>query len=124
MRSLALALLTIYTAALLAPAIVFVNFFLQRDSIIKELCVERAKPLEQNCCKGSCHLKKELKKAGGEQDPSPNTPPRTRTVEIIALLPEPVPTTCPGCNIMDFPTGTHRQLTGYRATLDHVPWLS
>lgn len=44
------------------PSLVVLQFQLNREEIIRTRCVQRALPEESNCCKGSCHLKKELKR--------------------------------------------------------------
>ena len=38
--------------------IILVNFQINKDYISKNLCVQ--KEVKNNCCKGSCHLKKQL----------------------------------------------------------------
>lgn len=48
---------------------ILINFQLNREYISKNLCVQ--KKFKNNCCKGSCHLKKELKEEEKkEQSPS------------------------------------------------------
>lgn len=44
-----------------AKLVVFVNFEINKNTIAKTKCVQRFK--KKNTCKGSCHLKKQLKKA-------------------------------------------------------------
>lgn len=44
------------------PSLVVLRFQLHREEISRTKCVQRALPEERNCCKGSCHLKNELKK--------------------------------------------------------------
>ena len=40
---------------------IYVSFKINQDRIAKTLCVQ--KEIKNNCCKGKCHLEKELKKA-------------------------------------------------------------
>lgn len=49
-------------AQLFGKYIVIAGFELNKEDIVKELCVQKEKP--NNCCQGSCHLKKELEKQG------------------------------------------------------------
>lgn len=44
------------------PSLVLLDFQWNRAEIIRDKCVQRSLPEEKNCCKGSCHLKKELEK--------------------------------------------------------------
>lgn len=75
MRRLLAYLLIIATSLpLLLTAFVLVRFQVERDRIIQERCVERFKPIEQNCCKGSCHLEKQLKEQEGLEQGVPVAP--------------------------------------------------
>jgi len=53
-----LAVLTLY---ILRPVIPFVEYAVNKDYIVKNLCINRDKP--KSCCEGKCHLKKELSKS-------------------------------------------------------------
>ncbi len=74
-RALASLLIAVISLPLIMTVFVFVHFHLDRERIIKEVCVERFKPVEENCCKGSCHLEKQLKEPEG-QEQGPKAPPR------------------------------------------------
>jgi len=56
--------------AILTPeitkSVVFLNFLSSKKYIAKEICVQRK--IKNNCCKGSCHLSKELKKVETPQE--------------------------------------------------------
>lgn len=47
-------------AQLFGKYIVLASFEINKEYIVKELCVQKEEP--DNCCQGSCHLKKELEK--------------------------------------------------------------
>lgn len=50
---------------------VLINFQINKEYITKNLCVQ--KEVEDNCCKGSCQLKKQLdEEAKKEQSPASN----------------------------------------------------
>ena len=50
---------------LVRPAIPFVEYIVNYDYIVKELCENREKP--QLKCNGKCHLKKELAKTASQE---------------------------------------------------------
>lgn len=49
-------------------ATVLIRFHLERDRIIKELCVQRALPAAEQTCHGQCHLMKQLQAQEAPQD--------------------------------------------------------
>ena len=48
--------------------IILINFQLNKEYIAKNLCVQ--KEIEDNCCKGSCHLKQQLQEEE-KKEPAP-----------------------------------------------------
>lgn len=73
----------ILVICLVAPMLmrnaVLISFFMHREKIAKELCIE--KDNEKSCCKGSCQLKKELNKV--EKEAGESTIPATGKIEIL-----------------------------------------
>lgn len=69
--------------ALLAPIVmrdvVLIHFYLNRDRIAKELCVEKENA--KSCCKGTCQLNKELGKV--TEETSQDQLPATGEIEIL-----------------------------------------
>lgn len=59
-RLISISILTSLLVCQFAKLIVVINFELNKISISKTKCVQRFK--KNNTCKGSCHLKKQLKK--------------------------------------------------------------
>jgi hypothetical protein len=53
-------LLSVLAAYLVLPVIPIVDYLINKEYIAKNLCVNRDKP--KSCCKGKCHLLKQLKK--------------------------------------------------------------
>ncbi len=51
---------------LLNQSLIYYSFLIQRDYIVKNLCVERFK--EENTCQGCCQLEKKMKKADPEKN--------------------------------------------------------
>lgn len=60
-RVLSILLLMVILSPSLTKLWIAVDFKINQDFIAKELCVK--KEVENNTCQGTCHLKKELKKA-------------------------------------------------------------
>jgi hypothetical protein len=54
---------------------IYVSFKINQDRIAKTLCVQ--KEIKNNCCKGKCHLEKELKKADEQRRWNPEDLYRT-----------------------------------------------
>ncbi len=54
----AILLLLIYGTEILAPAMPFVDYYVNKDYIEKNLCINRDNP--EMHCHGKCHLKKEI----------------------------------------------------------------
>ncbi len=63
-------------------SIIVIDFELNRDYFAKELCVK--KDIPDNCCKGSCALKKELKRED-EREKSPSSGISAKS-EIVYFL--------------------------------------
>ncbi|MCB0806516.1 MAG: hypothetical protein KDC05_12015 [Bacteroidales bacterium] len=67
----------------LNQALIYYNFLIQRDYIVKNLCVERNK--EVNTCQGCCQLEKKLNEA--KPDNKTDLPfPDTKVKEITVFL--------------------------------------
>jgi hypothetical protein len=106
---------------LLLPSAVVVHFHVKRAEIIATQCVERAKPVERNCCKGSCQLKKELKKASAATD-APTAPPRIEPYLPIAVLPAAEVSRTTAVHTVTQPLYSVALCEGHRSSLEHVPW--
>jgi len=122
-RSFGVVLVLAMLFGIALPTAVLVNFTLNRAEITLTKCVERFKPIEKNSCKGSCHLKKEMKKAAGEEGDAPAAP-RLETVEIIALPPTERTEAFAQATVASYPLLRESVLLGHRASVDHVPWLA
>jgi hypothetical protein len=59
-------LLLVLVAYLVLPVIPIVDYLINKDYIAKNLCVNRDKP--KSCCKGKCHLVKQLKKTSSSTE--------------------------------------------------------
>lgn len=71
---LAYGLIAMMALPFVLTATIIVRFHLERDRIIREVCVQRAVPEAKRTCHGQCHLKKQLdeEKEAGPADASPS----------------------------------------------------
>lgn len=82
--------LVILVVYIFRPVFPFIEYAINKDFIIKNLCINRDKPL--SCCEGKCHLAKQLKKSNdNNNDPKDkNTNKRIRNEETKEFLSIPV----------------------------------
>jgi len=106
---------------LFLPSLVLLHFHMKRAEIIVTKCVERFKPVEQNCCKGSCHLKKQLEQADTDTNES-SVPPRIETTALVAVVPVAVVPVVAGAAHLYHPAVIPGLPEGHRSVLEHVPW--
>lgn len=69
---------------LLKPVLPLGEYLLNYDYIVKELCVNKDKPVMH--CNGKCHLMKELAKNAAEDTPSSEKKTYVTQHEIFAVL--------------------------------------
>jgi len=74
-------LFIVMTAYLILPALPVIDYLVNKDYIAKNLCVNKDKP--KSCCKGKCHMVKQLQKTNqnSEKDPK-NTSNRIQLKEL------------------------------------------
>ena len=60
------------------------NFEMNRDIIAQTLCVKKAEP--ENCCKGSCHLKKQLDSDEKKQEAPGRTKRNSEEVQFCQIF--------------------------------------
>ncbi|WP_026990380.1 hypothetical protein [Flavobacterium subsaxonicum] len=65
------------------PVMPVLEYILNYDYIVKELCVNKAKP--QMHCNGKCHLMKELAKAAEKEKPASDKKVATQQAEVLFL---------------------------------------
>ena len=106
---------------LFLPTMVLLHFHVKRAEIIATKCVERYKPVEQNCCKGSCHLKKQLEQADPVRN-EPSAPPRIETTPLVAVVPEAMASVVANPEQRYHPAVIPGLPEGHRPVLEHVPW--
>jgi len=73
-----------YLSMWLKPLFPYIDFELNREYIIKTLCVERDKKV--NTCQGQCHLNKQIEKnSSQEEEKQKEIPGRTYENETLYL---------------------------------------
>lgn len=122
-RTLAVLLVLAITLPMVITACVLIRFHMDRDRIIREVCVQRARPIEQNCCKGMCHLRKQLKEQDGEER-GPRSLPRIELREEPAITDDTVDQVpvLPACARTFGPEAAFGFAAGYRSITEPVPW--
>lgn len=68
---MALFLITAMSLPFVFTGAVIIHFQLERDRIIRELCVQRSLPEGMRTCHGQCHLKKRLQAEAPQHVPAP-----------------------------------------------------
>ncbi len=63
----------LYVIAMLRPVMPVINYYINYDYIVAELCENKDKPVLK--CNGKCHLTKELKKVNNGVDSEQKAPP-------------------------------------------------
>jgi hypothetical protein len=78
-------LLLILAAYLVIPVMPVIHYLINKDYIAQNLCVNKDKP--RSCCKGKCHMVKQLQKANpnSEKDPK-NTGNRIQVKELNEFI--------------------------------------
>ena len=70
-RIYALSLLFILVFYIFRPILPYIEYAINKDFIVKNLCINRYKP--HSCCEGKCYLEKQLKKSSdSNNDPKDN----------------------------------------------------
>ncbi|MFN4199292.1 MAG: hypothetical protein ACK4FS_09730 [Flavobacterium sp.] len=68
---------------MLKPIIPFVEYALNYDYIVKELCEQKEE--EVNTCNGKCHLSKRIQETSDDSNSSLPTEKKTEQVELLFL---------------------------------------
>jgi hypothetical protein len=78
-------LLLVLGAYLIIPVIPVIDYLVNKDYIAKNLCVNKDKP--KSCCKGKCHMVKQLQKTNKNTDNDPkNTGSRVQLKELNEFI--------------------------------------
>ena len=74
-------LLIVMAAYLIIPALPVIDYLVNKDYIAENLCINKDKP--KSCCKGKCHLVKQLQKTNQNPEKEPkNTGNRIQINEL------------------------------------------
>jgi len=76
-----LILLLVLAAYIIIPVVPVIDYLVNKDYIAKNLCINKDKP--KSCCKGKCHMVKQLQKTNKNTDNDPkNTSSRVQLKEL------------------------------------------
>lgn len=74
-------LLLVLSAYLIIPVLPVIDYLVNKDYIAKNLCINKDKP--KSCCKGKCHMVKQLQKTNPNSDnDTKNTNKRVQLKEL------------------------------------------
>jgi len=76
--------LSVLILYMIRPVIPFIEYALNKDYIVKNLCINRDKP--KSCCAGKCHLKKELAKNDTSENEGKNNSKNPQQKQISEFL--------------------------------------
>ncbi len=107
----------------LAQVWIVANFYINREEIIAESCVERNKP--KNCCQGSCQLAASLQKVN-HTSPQAETHPNIsiQNFEYFSELISVEVGTPQKIHSLIFCTNTVKTMSGHFPDISHPPCLS
>ena len=78
-------LLLVLGAYMIIPVIPVIDYLINKDYIAKTLCINKDKP--KSCCKGKCHMVKQLQKTNKNTDNDPkNSSSRVQLKEINEFI--------------------------------------
>jgi len=74
-------LLLVMAAYLIIPVVPVIDYLVNKDYIAKNLCINKDKP--KSCCKGKCHMVKQLQKTNKSTESDPqNTGNKAQLKEL------------------------------------------
>lgn len=122
MRFTAHVLLLALLASVFAPAIIVGDFIVERDRIVRELCVQRLVPEEMRTCHGNCYLSKTLRKVDQQERTLPDELRSMRLPEVV-ITGYPLRLSASGfqCSITGIPE-LCAICDGWAFASDPVPW--
>ena len=114
-------MLGLFVGLMLAPLAVLLEFHVHRDSIERELCVQRDVMESMRTCHGECQLAKRFKAL--EQESGTEFPTERIEVRLEPRVPisEGVAMLSLEASDLVFPSITASELEGTTAVLEHVP---
>lgn len=122
MRTAASFLLAHFLVVLLAPAFVVVDFWVERDRIERELCVQRMVSGPQRTCHGQCYLMKQLERTE-QRGKDMSTELRVFRLDDMAVEHAvPMLAFLPSADRPVWPALREGPRTGHPPVLEPVPW--
>ena len=122
MRAAAILLLAHFAVVLLAPALVVADFWVERDRIEQELCVQRMVPGAQRTCHGQCYLMKQLHKTEQREKGMPTELRAFRLDDMTSDRTEMALPSAAEAALPAWPVWAEKACAGHTSALDPVPW--
>lgn len=123
-QHISIALTTAFVFGMLWQTFTIINFYINRETITEEHCVNKNKP-ESNC-KGQCHLEKQLEVSTPDQEETKKTNGSTKTSFLLLVFASPQHDS--GINSIDFQKpnfkGNVKNTESYHATLLDPPQMT
>lgn len=108
-------------AELVAPAVVVLDFLVERDRIAKEICVQRLTPESMRTCHGQCYVMKKLRSVEQQERDLPDCLRAMRMDDAMPLEMRSISGQQFGASLR-WPTHDTRTLPGSVPSPEHVPW--
>ena len=119
-------LLLVMAAYLIIPVVPVIDYLINKDYIAKNLCINKDKP--QSCCKGKCHMVKQLQKTN--PNPGNDTKDTNKRVQLKELNDFIVNNPCrlrleiTSVNYQKYSVSTYIELAGSAVFVPPKPGLS
>jgi hypothetical protein len=122
MRPLAIGLLIHFVAVLFAPAVIVADFWLEKERIEREVCVQRMVDDGERTCHGQCYLMKRLDRMEQRAHELPQELRSFQLGDMAAYDQDEIAPKRP-VDKRDRPRSRDdRPLSGHRVIGDPVPW--
>lgn len=107
---------------LAVPAFILVDFWVERERVEQELCVQRLVSEEVRTCHGQCYLMKQLNKAEQRAQDLPGQLRAWKLGDMAVHAVEPGSEQVADHHPAPWPRLMMDPLTGHRPASDPVPW--
>lgn len=108
-------------AELVAPALVVLDFVVERDRIARELCVQRLTPESMRTCHGQCYVMRKLRSVQQQERDLPDCLRAMKMDDALPLEVRSIAGQREGA-FLRWPTHKADTRAGAVPSLEHVPW--
>lgn len=86
-QHISIALTSAFILGMIWQSVTIANFYINRETIAEEHCVNKNNPENSNC-KGQCHLKKQLEASTPDQEENQEGPAPSKTSVLLLVFAE------------------------------------